>query len=89
MPPADALDNEPRQFDADYLTLSPADFDALIARYKAINAAATNFARLLDETGWGIDAGNLTCVNHTIEPNGVPSINARCPGVSTLATASN
>ena len=63
MPPADTLDNEPRHVDADYLTLSPADLDALIARYKAINAAATNFARLLDETGWGIEAGNVTSVN--------------------------
>jgi hypothetical protein len=57
MPPADTLDNEPRHVDVDYHTLSPADFDALIARYKAINAAATNFTRLLDETWWGIDAG--------------------------------
>jgi hypothetical protein len=63
MPPADTLDNEPRYVDMDYLKLSPADFDALIARYKAINAAATNFARLLDETGWGIEAGNPTRVN--------------------------
>ena len=51
MPPVNTLDYEPRYVDADYLTLSPADFDALIARYKAINAAATNFARLLDERG--------------------------------------
>jgi hypothetical protein len=49
MPSADTLDNEPSHVDADYLTLSPADFDALIARYKAINAAATNFARLLEK----------------------------------------
>jgi hypothetical protein len=51
MPPANTLDNEPRHVDADYLTLSPADFDAVIARHRAINAAATNFARLLEKRG--------------------------------------
>ena len=61
MPPANTLDNEPRHVDADYLTLSPADFDALIAWYKVINAAATNF--VLDETGWGIGAGKPIRVN--------------------------
>jgi hypothetical protein len=49
MPPANTLDNEPRHVDA--LTLSPADFDAVIARHRAINAAATNFARLLEKRG--------------------------------------
>ena len=90
MPPANTLNNEPRDVDADYLTLSPADLDALIARYKAMNAAATNFARLLDETGWGIEAGNQTHLTYVIEPNGLLCIDARCPGsTSTFATAIN
>ena len=54
------------------------------------NAAATNFARLLDETGWGIDAGNQTHLTYVIEPNGLLCIDARCPGsTSTFATAIN
>jgi hypothetical protein len=77
MPPADTLDNEPRHVDADYLTLSPADFDALIARYKVINAAATNFARLLDETGWGIEAGNMPCRTGGTKPSRLRSVEQR------------